>query len=61
MKPSRVTPERWRYLITHVQEKVEDYYWKANGLQSILVDEFIISLEGDSDSESEVSSSSDSD
>ena len=52
-----VIPERWRSLITHVQEKVEDHYWEADGLQSILVDEFIISLEGDSDSESEPSDS----
>ena len=43
-----------------MQEKVEDHYWEADGLQSILLDDFIISLEGDSDSASDVTSSSDS-
>ena len=28
-----VTPDRWKSLIAHVQEKVEDHYWEADGLQ----------------------------
>ena len=27
-----VTPERWADLVRHVQEKVEDHYWEADGL-----------------------------
>lgn len=54
-----VTPDRWKSLIAHVKEKVEDHYWEVDGLQMELVDEFIISTEGDSDSESEVSESED--
>ena len=54
-----VTPTRWKSLIAHVQEKVEDHYWEVDGLQMELVEEFIISLEGDTDSESDVTSSED--
>ena len=54
-----VTPARWKSLIAHVQEKVEDHYWEVDGLQMELVEEFIISLEGDTDSESDVTSSED--
>ncbi len=27
-----VTPERWTALIRHVHDKVEDHYWKEDGL-----------------------------
>ena len=27
-----VTPERWKALVRHVKEKVEDHYWKEDGL-----------------------------
>ena len=54
-----VTPDRWKSLLAHVKEKVEDHYWEADGLQMELVEEFIISTEGDTESESEDSSSSD--
>ena len=42
-----VTPERWKSLIAHIREKVEDHYWEADRLQMEVVDEFIISLDGD--------------
>ena len=32
-----VTPERWKSLIAHIKEKVEDHYWEADGLQMELV------------------------
>ncbi len=56
-----VTPNRWKSLITHVQQKVENHYWEVDGLQQELVEEFIISTEGDSESEleSETDTSSD--
>ena len=38
---------------------MEDHYWEVDGLQMELVEEFIISLEGDTDSESDVTSSED--
>lgn len=43
----------WKSLIAHVQ----DHYWETDGLQMELLEEFILSLEGDSDSESDVTSS----
>ena len=27
----KVTPERWQSLIKHVEEKVENHYWEADG------------------------------
>ena len=27
-----VTPERWKALVRHVKEKVEDHYWKGDRL-----------------------------
>ena len=48
-----VTPTRWKSLVAHVQNKTEDHYWEIDGLQLDLVEEFIISTEGDSDSEQE--------
>ena len=55
-----VTPERWKFLIAHIKERVEDHYLEADGLQMEIVDEFIISLEGDSDFDSDSSDSSES-
>ncbi len=46
-----VTPDRWKSLITHVQQKVENHYWEVDGLQQELVEEFIISTEGDSEAD----------
>ena len=54
------TPDRWKSLLAHVKVKVEDHYWEADGLQMELVEEFIISTEGDSESD-DSSSSDDSD
>ena len=54
-----VTPDRWKSLLANVKEEVEDHYWEADGLQMELVEEFIISMVGDSEYESEDSSSSD--
>ena len=46
-----VTPERWQALIKHVQEKVEDHYWEADGLNEELLEQFIINNSSDSDSD----------
>ena len=45
----KVTPERWQSLIKHVEQKVEDHYWEADGLNEELLERFIIT---NSDSES---------
>ena len=46
-----VTAARWKKLIVHVQEKVEDHYWSCDGLYEQYVDRFIIPLGGESDSD----------
>ena len=55
---SCVTPERWKKLVNHVQQKIEDHYWEHDGLYETMVDRFIIAM-GDS-SEDSLSSSEDS-
>ena len=55
---SCVTPERWKKLVTHVEQKIEDHYWERYGLFYTRRHEFIIHL-GDS-SDNSVSSSDDS-
>jgi len=47
----KVTPERWKSLIQYVEEKVEDHYWEADGLNEELLERFIIT-NSSSDSES---------
>ena len=51
-------PERWKKLVNHVQQKIEDHYWEHDGLYETMVDRFIIDM-GDS-SEDSLSSSEDS-
>ena len=55
------TPACWKFLNSPCPEHSEDHYWELDWLQMELVDEFIIYLEGDtdSDSESDVTSSED--
>ena len=55
-----VTPARWQSLIKHVQEKVEDHYWEADGLNEELLERFIINS-SDSDSDSDDSVAADGD
>ena len=42
-----VTPQQWQSLITHVEEKVEDHYWVADGLNEELLEPFIIDIDSD--------------
>ena len=42
-----VTPQRWQSLITHVEEKVKDHYWEADGLNEELLEPFIIDIGSD--------------
>ena len=35
---SCVTPERWKKLVNHVQQKIEDHYWEHDGLCETMVD-----------------------
>ena len=49
-----VTPQRWQSLITHVEEKVEDHYWEADGLNEELLEQFIIEI-GSDDSNNNIS------
>ena len=39
-----ITPQRWKSVIRHVKDKVEDHYWEVDGLQRIITEEFIIQL-----------------
>ena len=48
-----VTAERWRSLIKHVEEKVEDHYWQHDGLYEQQVDELIITVGGEDDGSSD--------
>ena len=67
-----VTPERWASLVKHVRDKVEDHYWRVDGLaRTYTVPEFTIhigtddddddSSEEESGSEGETASDPDSD
>ncbi len=48
-----VTPMRWKSLIAHVPTKTEDHYWEVWLTATDLVEEFIISMEGDMEPELE--------
>ena len=39
---SKVTPLEWQKLIKHVEEKDENHYWRADGLNEELLERFII-------------------
>ena len=45
----KVTPSRWESLIKHVEEKVEDHYWEADGLNEEILEQFIITNSSDSE------------
>ena len=47
----KVTPQRWQSLIKHVEEKVENHYWEADGLNEELLERFIINASSDSSSD----------
>ena len=50
---SKVTPLEWQKLIKHVKQKVENHYWRADGLNEELLERFIINTDSDtSDSDS---------
>ena len=51
-----VTADRWKKLVVHVREKVEDHYWSCDGLYEQYTSHFIIQLGGESDSDDELSS-----
>lgn len=55
-----VTPERWKKLIKHVQEKIEDHYWEHDGLYEDMMERFIIQVGNDSSSSEDSSSVEDS-
>ena len=40
-------------MIKHVQDKVEDHYWEADGLNEELLERFIINNSSDSDNDSD--------
>ena len=46
---SIVTADRWRKLIDHVREKVEDHYWVCDGLYQQCVRWFFIEVGGRDD------------
>ena len=47
-----VTPNRWKKLVRHVREKVEDHYWSCDGLYKQYTQQFIKEF-GDSESNSD--------
>ena len=51
-----VTADRWKKLVVHVQEKVEDHYWSCDGLYEQYTNRIIIQLGGESDSDDSMSS-----
>ena len=53
-----MTTYRWKKLIKHVQEKVEDHYWSCDGLYGQYVSRFVIKC-GGSDSEHDGGSAGD--
>jgi hypothetical protein len=55
-----VTAERWRRMIAHVQEKVEDHYWEHDSLYEEM-EEFTFCVGGSSDESSSSSSSDEED
>ena len=56
-----VTADRWRKLIRHVRDKVEDHYWTSDGLYEQTIRQFVINFGSDSDSDTASSDDSDSD
>ena len=48
----RVTPDKWKNLIKHVQDKFEDHYWKVDRIAEYYsIREFVIHVGGESDDE----------
>ena len=60
-----MTVERWASLIQHVKEKVEDHYWKVDGLAEQYSDRELAlcsdSDDGDDDEREESNSEADTD
>lgn len=57
---SLVTPIRWKKIIEHTRNKVEDHYWDKDGLYELMIEDFIINVGNSSEespSSSELSSS----
>ena len=57
---SLVTPIRWKKIIEHTRNKVEDHYWDKDGLYELMIEDFIINVGNtseESSSSSELSSS----
>ena len=47
-----VTPDKWKNLIKHVQDKFEDHYWKVDRIAEYYsIREFVIHVGGESDDE----------
>ena len=57
---SLVTPIRWKKIIEHTRNKLEDHYWDKDGLYELMIEDFIINVGNtseESSSSSELSSS----
>ena len=55
-----MTPDRWKKLIKHVQEKIEDHYWEHDGLYEDMMEWFNIWDSNDSSLSKDSSSTNDS-
>ena len=51
-----VTADRWKKLVLHVREKVEDHYWSCDGLYQQYTNRFVIQFGEESDSDDTASS-----
>ena len=58
---SKVIPLEWQKLIKHVEEKVENHYWRADGLNEELLERFIINTDSDTSDSSDSSDSGEDD
>ena len=60
---SLVTPMKWKKIIQHTRNKVEDHYWDKDGLYELMIEAFIIDVGNSSEesSSSEEFSSSEED
>ena len=54
-----VTPENWRKVVEHIQEKVENVYWVAEAVQEESVEQLLIEIGAGSGETDDDSSSGD--
>ena len=56
----RVTPDKWAACVRHVSESVEDHYWKTDGLIDNIVEQMVIEVKPNEESDAGESDSTES-